>query len=357
VGAGHVRAAQALELELRRAAPTATIAHHDVLTLMPPAFGRVYRDGYFDLVARAPQLLGWLYDATDKPFHKKRLQQDIERVSAVKLLKMIREFDADIAVCTHFLAPALLQRERRKGRGRARIVTVVTDFEIHGMWLGAESDHYFVATEEARTHLEALGVAPATITVSGIPTHPVFAENKDQAAMRRKYGLQEDIPTILVSPGGFDTANARRLLDALTGADLPAQIIAACGRNLGLHAAIDEATGGNPLVKTVGFTTDMDEYMAASDLMIGKPGGLTTSESLVKGLAWVVVNPIPGQEERNAIYLLENGAGVWCNNLHTLPFKVRTVLREPSRLQAMRASSLRLGRPDAGAVIAHALLE
>jgi len=111
-------------------------------------------------------------------------------------------------------------------------------------------------------------------------------------------------------------------------------------------------TSALPFVKVVGFTTEMDEYMAAADLMIGKPGGLTTSESLIKGLGWVVVNPIPGQEEKNAIYLLEHGVGVWCDNLHTLAFKVRSVLEEPGRLDSMRKNALRLARPDAGAIIA-----
>src|SRR5579859_5190960 len=105
-----------------------------------------------------------------------------------------------------------------------------------------------------------------------------------------------------------------------------------------------------------GFTTDMDEFMAAADLMIGKPGGLTTSESLIKGLGWVVVNPIPGQEEKNAIYLLEQGVGVWADNLHTLAFKIRSVLEQPGRLAAMRTNALRVARPDAGPMVARLVM-
>ena len=96
----------------------------------------------------------------------------------------------------------------------------------------------------------------------------------------------------------------------------------------------------------------MDELMAAADLMIGKPGGLTTSESLIKGLGWVVVNPIPGQEEKNAIYPSEQGVGIWSDNLHTLGFKVRSLLEQPGRLVAMRKNALRIARPDAGSVVA-----
>jgi len=357
VGAGHVRAAEALELELKRLCPEAIVANYDVLTLMPPGFRKVYRDGYFKMIARTPRVVGWLYDATDKPFHHDRLQRQIERAGATKLLKKIREFDADVAICTHFLPTALLDRERRKGRSRARVITVVTDFEVHGMWLSAPSDHYFVATGEAQAHLEALAIAPSAITVSGIPTHPVFAEKKERLAMRWKHGWDENLPAILVSAGGFGAGNAGRMVEALIVARIPAQIIAVCGKSAPLKASIDKIAARQrpdplPLVKVVGFTAEMDELMTAADLMIGKPGGLTTSESLVKGLGWVVVNPIPGQEEKNAIYLLEQGAGVWSDNLHTLAFKVSSLLNEPGRVEAMRKNALRLGRPDAAALIA-----
>jgi processive 1,2-diacylglycerol beta-glucosyltransferase len=361
VGAGHVRAAEAVEAALERSGAPVTIANHDVLAFMPSAFRKVYRDGYFEMVARAPRLLGWLYDATDKPFHKDRVRLKLEQAGAARLLKTIREFDPDIAICTHFLPTALLDRERRHGRCRARIVTVVTDFEVHGMWLSAPSDHYFVATEEARAHLESLGIAPQTITASGIPTHPVFGEKKDRMAMRRKHGWHPDLPAILVSAGGFGAGNAARMVESLMDSGVAAQIIAVCGKSAPLKASMEKIAAGRPAdalpaMKAVGFTTEMDELMAAADLMIGKPGGLTSSESLIKGLAWVVVNPIPGQEEKNAIYLLEHGAGVWCDNLHTLAFKVRSILEEPGRLEAMRKSALRLGRPDAGAVIARFVL-
>jgi len=360
VGAGHVRAAEALEAALGRCGADVSIANHDVLSFMPAPFRKVYRDGYFEMVARATRLVGWLYEATDKPFHKDPVRWKLEQAGAARLLKKVREYDPEVVVCTHFLPTQMLDRERRKGRCQARIVTVVTDFEVHGMWLAAPSDHYFVATGEARAHLEALGIAPEAITVSGIPTHPVFAERKDRLAMRRKHGWREDVPAILVSAGGFGAGNAARLVERLLASGARAQIIAVCGKSAVLRASIEKMVARRqpdalPVVQVVGFTTDMDELMSAADLMVGKPGGLTTSESLIKGLGWVVVNPIPGQEERNAIYLLEQGVGVWCDNLHTLAYKVRSVLEEPGRLEAMRNNALRLARPDAGGVIARAV--
>ncbi|MFN7923450.1 MAG: glycosyltransferase [Bryobacteraceae bacterium] len=355
VGAGHIRAAEAVEAAMRRESPHAEVQSIDVLARMTPAFRKLYRDGYLEMVRRAPQLLGWLYHATDKPFHQDPVRSKLEQAGALKLMKEVRSYAPDVAICTHFLPTALLDHERSKGRFSGRIVTVVTDYEVHGAWLGAPSDHYFVATEEARAHFIALGIEPERITVSGIPTHPVFSEPKNRAEMKRKHGLRADMPVILVSAGGFGAGNAGRMVEALIEAKIRAQVVAVCGKSAPLKAAIEKIAakhiGAAALVQAIGFTTEMDELMAASDLMIGKPGGLTTAESFVKGLAWVVVNPIPGQEEKNAIYLLENGAGVWCDNLYTLGYKVRHVLEDPGRLQSMRAQSLGLARPDAASVV------
>ena len=357
VGAGHVRAAQAVEGALRAVDSTSTIEHWDILSYTNSAFRKVYRDGYFKMVGRAPHLLGWLYDRTDRPFQPNRMEQRVERANVRPFLDAVRAFDPDLAICTHFLPATLLERERRKGRIRARIATVVTDFEIHGLWLAAPSDHYFVTTQEARAHLLSLGVSPSAITVSGIPTDPLFSIPRDRREMRAKHGWHPELPALLVSAGGFGAGNGTRLVEALVAAELPAQIIAVCGKSAPLRTAIESAAAGRqegslPLVRAIGFTTEMHELMAAADLMIGKPGGLTTSESLIQGLGWVVVQPIPGQEEKNATYLLEQGVGVWCANLHTLAFKVRAVLEEPGRLAAMQANARRIACPDAAKIVA-----
>src|SRR5262249_47239093 len=309
-----------------------------------------------------PRNYGCLSDTTDKPLHKYCLQRQIERAGTLKLLKRIREFDADVAICTHFLPTALLDRERRKGRCKARIVTVVTDFEVHGMWLATPSDHYFVATAEAKAHLEALGIAPTAVTASGIPTHPLFAEAKDKLELRRKHRWREDLPAILMSAGGFGAVPAARMVEVLAASGLRAQIIAVCGRNAEFKRSIEEIAARRageqlPVLTAVGFTTQMDELMAAADLIIGKTEKIKTSGSLIKKVGWMMVDAIPKQKKKNAIYLLENGAGVWSDNLHTLSFKVRSILENPKRLAAMQKNALAIARPDAGAMIAKYVME
>ena len=179
--------------------------------------------------------------------------------------------------------------------------------------------------------------------------------------MRAKHGLDPALPLILLSTGGFGVGNVAEIVERLLQLKTPAQIAAMCGKSAPLKASIEKLAskrppGAMPLVKAIGFTTEMDEWMSAADLVLGKPGGLTTAESFAKGIAWAIVNPIPGQEERNAIHMLESGVGVWCNNPRTLAFKVDQLLGDPARLTAARAASLRLGRPEAGRAVAERCL-
>ncbi len=157
---------------------------------------------------------------------------------------------------------------------------------------------------------------------------------------------------MLVSAGGFGVGPVERLAQSLLELRHSAQAVVVCGRSAALKAKLDELAAGLPAdprvrLHVVGYTTEMDEYMAAADLLVGKPGGLTTSEALARGLVMVIVNPIPGQEERNADHLLEEGTAIRCNNLPVLAYKIDRLLDDPERLAAMHADVRRLARPNA----------
>ena len=178
--------------------------------------------------------------------------------------------------------------------------------------------------------------------------------------MRTKLGLNPDLPTILTSAGGYGVGRVETVISLLMRLRHPAQVIAVCGKNAALKQrleAVASASERHPRValRVVGYTSAMHDYMAASDLIVGKPGGMTMCESLASGLVWVVVNPIPGQEERNSDHLLEEGCAIKCNNLPALTFKIDRLLAHPDRLAAMRENSYRLSRPDAAVVIARTL--
>ncbi len=323
------------------------VACVDVLELMPRPFVKLYRDAYLDLVGRAPDIFGWLYDLTDKPFQSDLLRQAFEEAAAGKFFKFLEDYRPDLALCTHFMPSSLIHKRREKQRFACTLATVVTDFDVHGMWLATPSDHYFVAVQEARVYLKSFGISGRAISVTGIPTHANFALPLDRQETAAKLGLRSDLPTVLISTGGFGVTNVGAILQALQEVTSPIQIVAACGRNEELKSSLEKQFAEQENLHLIGFTTAFDEYMTCADLMLGKPGGLTTWESFVKGLGWVVVHPIPGQEERNTYHLLEEGVGIWAYESRTLAFKVERVLNNPQRLQTMRKNSLALARPQA----------
>ena len=359
-GAGHVRAAEALEAAFHAAAPDAVVRHHDALQSTSSVFRKLYADAYIEMVNRAPDVLGWLYDRLDEPWRNEKLRQAFERLNTRRLVKLMHEFEPDAIVCTHFLPGSLVSWLKSREKIRAKLAIVVTDFDVHAMWLTGNADRWFVALDETRAHLAALGIDDSTIRVSGIPIDPKFAAVSDARAARLKLGLDPDRTTILVSAGGFGVGPVEHLVTALGRLEHQAQVVVICGRNeelrSRLRAVVAKSPSRNVRIDLVGFTREMDAFMSAADLLVGKPGGLTTSEALAKGLAIVIVNPIPGQEERNSDHLLEQGAAIRANNLPAIGWKIDRLLSDPNRLATMRARSRALGRPDAARTVAEDVL-
>lgn len=353
VGNGHTRAAQALEKAFRIKHPNAEIRHEDTLKFTNPLFKKLYGEAYIDLVNNAPELLGWMYDQLDEPWKNEKRRLFLEKLNTIPFVKMVKDYGPDLIVCTHFLPAEIISDLKKKEKFKTPQAIVVTDFDMHALWLCRRYEHYFVATDETKYYLETLGFPAEKTSVTGIPIDPVFMEKKDKAEMRTKYSLDQDKPTIILSAGGFGVGRLEGLLIALQKVRTPLQILAMCGKNEELKKKLEKMPLSNPDCKIipVGFTTEMDEYMSAADMVVGKPGGLTTCESLAKGLVFVVVNPIPGQEERNSDHLLENGSAIRCNNLATLGYKIEQLLSNPERFQKMQRKALEFSRPDAAFVI------
>lgn len=360
VGAGHLRAAEALEKAFNQSGSAEEVKNIDVLNYTNPLFRRLYGKAYLDMVNTMPEVLGWMYDSLDKPWENERRRLALDRLNTQPLISLLKKEKPDLAVCTHFLPSEIISWLKAKGKISFPQAIVVTDFDAHAMWLCHHYEHYFVALEETKIHLAKLGIPADKLTVSGIPIDPLFAEPKDKQAMRDKYGLDKDKLTIMVSAGGFGVGNIKHLLSALSELQTSAQVIAVCGRNNDLKTKLEKLAAeklNNDRVRflPIGFTREMDEYMSASDLIVGKPGGLTTSEAMAKNLVFVVVNPIPGQEERNSDHLLEKGCAIKCNNLPVLAYKIDELVKDKARFETMKANVSNFARPNASREIVEKL--
>ncbi len=350
-GAGHVRAAQALEKAFAESGSAREVRHIDTLQYTNAMFRKIYADAYIKLVNSFPVALGWLYDRLDNHLDDRRLSQAINKLNTTRFKRLLLDYQPDITVCTHFLPAEIISRLRLRHRLECPLATVVTDMDVHAFWLTEICEHYFVAIDETRQHLIELGIPAANVTVSGIPIDPVFAQPRDKAQTRQELGLDPQRTTILVATGGFGVGPIENLITSLLQMRHPVQLIVICGRNEELREELSKKiptlTPERHAALIVGFTKEMDKYMSAADILVGKPGGLTTSEALAKGLIMCIVNPIPGQEERNSDHLLEEGAALRCNNLPTLAWKLDSLLDDPTRMARIRGNIARLAHANA----------
>jgi processive 1,2-diacylglycerol beta-glucosyltransferase len=186
------------------------------------------------------------------------------------------------------------------------------------------------------------------LTVTGIPIHPVFSREKKREQCLKNQGLKADRPIVLQLSGGFGVGPVEKLFRGLLDVQTPLQIVAVAGKN---EAAKKQLQAIRPparhRAKILGFTDQIDELMACADIVLSKPGGLTTSEVLARGAAMAVINPIPGQESRNCDFLLENGAAIKINNVGTMAFKIEELLNDRARLDAIKKSARRIAKPQA----------
>ncbi len=357
-GAGHVRAAQALEKAFA-ARGDCDVEHIDAIHYVSKLFQRVYDQAYIAMVRRAPALMGILYDRFDQPWKHPRRRLALDRLNTSPMIRLLKRVQPELCVATHFLPAEIIAWLIAKRKLRARNAIVVTDYDVHAMWLCRTVDRYYVAMEESAEYLARIGVPREKVRVTGIPVDPVFAAAADRAAIRRRHGLDADAPMILVAAGGYGVGPVEQLVGDLLELRRPWQIVAIAGKAEKIKKRLEEIArgagtlaSGAPRLQAVGFTHEMDQFMAAADLLVGKAGGLTTSEALARGLPMALIEPIPGQEERNADHLLEAGAAIRCNNLPAAAWKIASLLEDRARLERMRAAARAMARPRAAAEIA-----
>lgn len=354
VGSGHNMAAAAVEEAVRAQEPQAQVQRLDILETTNEVFTRVLDDAYFQLVAEVPWLVGWGYDNVDPPFKlAKSPLAWLERLNTTSFVRELREHNPHLVVATHFLPARLVSLMLAREQLHGALTVVTTDYDVQGLWLTTPFHHLFVAREESREYLTTIGVPADRVSATGIPVRAGLAGPVDADGVRAAFGLRGDVPVVLVSAGAAGGAYTLNVVRQVLRMRQPCQAVVVCGRNAALKAEVDALVEGREAdVRVLGYTTRMAELMRVASLFVGKPGGLSSSECMAAGLPMVIVNPIPGQEVRNADVLLEAGAAVRCNYPTTVGWKIDELLAEPGRLARMAEAARRVGRPDAARDVA-----
>jgi len=351
IGSGHVAAGRALETALGRVG--AETSHVDLLDYTTAPFRRLYRQAYFDLVRSAPDLVDWFGKRLDRrPTEDEtrllRLRARFARLLSHHLPRQIARVCPTLVIHTHFLGPEILSAQRRPLA--IAQVQVITDFFAHALWLRSSIRRYYVGAEEMAVHLAASGVAAERIRVTGIPIDARFAALPTRAEARTLLDLEPDRDVLLMMAGGMEARTVVALLEQVAGLRWPLHVVIVCGRSPDLVAQLKPIVAearGLVRMRLLGFTDQVPTYMAAADLMAGKPGGLTSSEALAAGLPMAIVQPYPLQEEANATYLLEAGAGMRIEPLTVFTHKLSRFFADPARRERMSTAAATLGRPHA----------
>jgi processive 1,2-diacylglycerol beta-glucosyltransferase len=382
-GGGHLAAAAALDEAWRACRPEDEVERLDVVKFFSPLHRKLHAEGYLAMVGHAPELWGLMFNKTDNPRLARRLnrwRRVLPSKSRLRFVRYVEQFAPDAVLCTHYLPLGTLGslraqklKQRRAGGSRARegvsvtqapvgagegrtlplpmVVSVVTDFEAHALWMEPCVDLYCVAAEESRARLVARGAAAQDVVATGIPIAGKFSAKPERKAVRRALGLRDDQPVLLVLSGGFGTGPVRDILAELDKVGRPLQSVVVTGHNEQLRRELAAACWQHP-THVLGYASNMHELMAVADLIITKPGGLTTAEVLALGRPLLIVSPIPGQEAANSDFLLEHGAAAKVNRTEDLPFRLEQLLGT-RKLAAMARAAKALGRPAAASEICH----
>lgn len=310
-GAGHVKAAEALIAAIRINNSEVEIIHEDAIALINKGLNHILRSSYISLIKHAPKIWGKVYYRTQEIADNSLLQRFLNTFGRRHFVNYIQDLKPDVIVCTYPTVAGVLAQLRLKGQLSIPIVTVVTDYTVHSQWIHSGVDRYIVGSSQVARGLMERGIEASRILVSGIPVNPRFEHEADKDERLSKLGLEKNRLTFLIMGGAYGVLDkAKWMCDLIANFEGPVQTIIVCGKDRKLYRTLDPVVkeARNPIIQ-LNFVNYVDELMSIADVIITKAGGLTVSESLTKQLPMIVFKPIPGQEENNARYIEEIGAG------------------------------------------------
>ncbi len=320
----------------------------DAFEYITPMLKETISQGYIVSTKRLPKVYGKSYrflEKRDVDSRDSMLVKFLNNILARKLVKFVDSFKPDVIVCTHVFAAIMVSHVANKLNSDIKTVGIVTDFTMHPYWEDAPMDYYITASELLNNQAEKKGILKEEILPFGIPINPKFAKKTDKKTARETLGI-DDMRTILVMSGSMGYGKIASMVKNLDESNLDFQIISVCGHNEKLKRRIDRMNLRHKIYN-FGFSDKVDLFMDAADCIITKPGGLTTSEALAKGLPIIMANPIPGQEDRNVEFLLNNGAAFKISSTFPVDEALYHMFSNETRLKHMRESVAFLGKPNA----------
>ena len=354
-GGGHLNAAKSIENCIKTNYKDMDVEMIDCMKYVNKTIEKVTTAAYREMAKKAPWAWGRIYsDAQKGPLA--HITTRSNKIMAIKLLKLLREKKPDLIISTHPFGSQMCSYLKRKNKINSKIATIMTDFAPHDQWLvGHEyTDYFFVAHNKMKDYLINKGISESKVFDTGIPISENFQKQYNKKEIFDKYNLDESKFTILFFGGGEFGLGKTRTVQIFNNfveetKNNNIQIIAISGKNPKMKSAFEEvvdSNDANSTVKIIEFSNEVPKLMAIANLVVTKPGGLTTSESLASHLPMVVINPIPGQEEENAEFLESKNIAVWIKKSDDSKEIIKNLLNNKEKISIMKENTKILARPN-----------
>ena len=362
-GGGHLSAARSIKEYIETNYTNVEVKLVDCMEYVNKVVNKVTTKAYSEMAKKAPRTWGKVYwkSQTGPLAH---ISTTSNKVLSIKLNKLLQDFQPDIIISTHPFGTQMCAYLKKLGKLDAKIATVMTDYAPHDQWLDFNHyvDFYFVSHEGMKKQLHEKGIPNEKIFATGIPLSNKFLLKYNKTQILETFGLSPHRKTVLFFGGGefgLGKTQTFKIFKCFVECNENIQIVAIAGKNPKMKEHFEslvEELGKQNHVKILEYTNKVPELMSISDLVVTKPGGLTTTESLASGLPIVVINPIPGQEEENAAYLEENKVAIWIKKDDNIEEILNNLFSTPDKMQEMRIRARIIAKKNSTKDICNILL-
>jgi processive 1,2-diacylglycerol beta-glucosyltransferase len=371
---GHHRATKAIEEALHLSSTDVKVVNMNCFNYTNPVFEKVLNSIYNKVIKIKPEVWENLYD-NPKVYRKTRkLRRLIHKMNSNKLERLIKKSNPDVIACTQAFPCGMvadykkkIQKKKNKAKNKDKInkkhkdfdvIGVLTDYAPHSYWMYDNVSAYIVPSKQCKQRFIESGIEKDRIYPFGIPISPKFFKSTNKEATRRSLRLSDDLPTILIMGGGQGLGPIEDLIYAINTIEAPFQVIVVCGTNKKLKKWLEKRKLlFRKKMAILGYTREVEMLMDVSDIVVSKPGGLTTAEALTKNLPIVIVNPIPGQEAKNTEFLLGEGVAVKAKSPLDAAVLIEDLLNDKKKLKQMKENTQKHSQPQSAIKAAELILD
>jgi len=355
---GHHNATLAIEKALKLLDPAAEVSNINAFNYTNPVAEKIVNTIYMGIIKVAPGIWDYLYDNPKIVRKLEAAKRNVHKTNSPKLKRLFDRLKPDAVVCTQAFPCGMVADYKQTYAARLPLVAVLTDYVPHSYWIYEAVDCYITPSEDVSLRLIKKGVASEKIKSLGIPFDPKFNEPLDKNGIFNKHKLSPGVPTILIMGGGQGLGPIKKIVQSLEKVDGDIQEIVITGTNKKLYNSLKRKIRKyKKKVIVFGYTQNINELMYIADIVISKPGGVTTSEVLAKAKPMIIVQPLPGQEANNTAYLIQKGAALKIEDPAKIDVLVGELLEDPLKLSRLGEAARQISKPCASTDIARLLLK